>query len=128
MATMGAAVLVIGTQSQAYASTSIYVSDWEPAGYGSFTADPDPARDTPGDSVMACDRAADGWGVQAELDINAVSPFSFDADRIATTRGESSPYCDIVTGNIAEETPVSLRVCLVKGTEKKCTVPKFGKA
>ncbi|MFJ8944596.1 hypothetical protein ACIRG4_15300 [Streptomyces sp. NPDC102395] len=124
MTAAGAAVLVIGAQGQASASSDIFVS-YGAGSEGFWTADP--YRDLTGDTVMACDSNADGWGVQAELDINPL-PGSFSADRIASTRGHASPYCDKQSGDLKEDTPVSLRVCLVKGTEKKCTLPKYGSA
>ncbi|OKK22858.1 hypothetical protein AMK16_00335 [Streptomyces sp. CB00455] len=121
---VGAAVLVIGGQGQASASADIFVG-YGAGSEGYWTADP--YRNLSGDTVMACDSNKDGWGVQAELDINPI-PFSFSADRIASTRGHDSPYCDSESGNLKEDTPVALRVCLVKGSEKKCTLPKYGSA
>ncbi|WP_251096405.1 hypothetical protein [Streptomyces sp. Caat 7-52] len=123
----GAAVLVIGGQGQASASSDIFVS-YGAGSEGFWTADP--YRDLTGDTVMACDSNKDGWGVQAELDINPnpLNPGAFSADRIASTRGHDSPYCDKESGNLKEDTPVALRVCLVKGSEKKCTLPKYGSA
>jgi hypothetical protein len=124
MTAAGAAVLVIGGQGQAFASSSIFVS-YGAGSEGFWRADP--FGDMTGDTVMACDSNADGWGVQAELDINPIFG-NFSADRIATTRGHESPYCDEESGDLKEDTPVSLRVCLVKGAEKKCTLPKGGSA
>ena len=124
MIAAGAAVLVIGGQGQAFASSDLSIT-YNAGSSGFWTADP--YRDLTGDTVTACDSNADGWGVQAELDINPV-PGTFSVDRIASTRGHNSPYCDDASGDLKEDTPVDLRVCLVKGTEKKRTFPQYGSA
>lgn len=89
------------------------------AGFGRFSADP--VGDWPGDAIQACDYYADGWGIEIRMDINP-APDRFYTDRTATTRGHNSPYCSPwATGNIAENTLVALKVCLVKGTTEHCT-------
>ena len=82
-----------------------------------------PAYDEPGDAVKACDGRADGWGIEAQIDIDP-SGATFHVDRVATTRGHTEGYCSPwATGNIRENTPVNLRVCKVKGTERHCLSP-----
>ena len=95
-------------------------------GSGAFRADP---SDTdPGDAIMACDFHPDGWGIETQLDINPGS--SWDTDRYVNTRGQAADYCtDWKPGNIAEETPVAIRVCLVKsGASPICSAPLGGRA
>ncbi|MFS8103855.1 hypothetical protein LFM09_42720 [Lentzea alba] len=89
-------------------------------GTGTFRADP--SGDIPGDSIQACDWAADGWGIETQLDVNPGS--SWDTDRYINTRGHSSPYCSgWKSGNLTENTPVAIRVCLVKGTNAPICSP-----
>ncbi|WP_374119465.1 hypothetical protein [Streptomyces sp. RKAG290] len=79
-------------------------------GYGEWNADP--SGSIPGDSIRACDTAADGWGIEVKLDIGRDGTW----DRTATTRGHNSPYCSPwKSGNIAEGTPVSVQVTNVDG-------------
>lgn len=95
-------------------------------GSGAFRADP---SDTdPGDAIMACDFHGDGWGIETQLDINPGS--NWDTDRYVNTRGHASDYCtDWKPGNIEEETPVAIRVCLVKsGASPICSAGLRGKA
>jgi hypothetical protein len=104
------------------------------AGTGTWNADPwvDPQSDPrdptvfPGDAIRACDYEADGWGIKVYLDIFPGWPYDrADWDRSATTQGHNSPYCTWTTGNIAEDTPVAVWGCMVKGDEvKSCTTPK----
>lgn len=53
---VGAGALVLGMQGSAWAAEKIPVS----GGYGQWQADP--SGSVPGDSIRACDTAADGWG------------------------------------------------------------------
>lgn len=95
-------------------------------GTGTFRADP--SGDIPGDSIQACDWDADGWGIETQLDVNPGS--SWDTDRAVNTRGHASPYCSgWKSGNIAENTPVAIRVCLVKsGSSPICSPGVRGSA
>ncbi|MEV7229840.1 hypothetical protein AB0M79_22920 [Polymorphospora sp. NPDC051019] len=94
-------------------------------GWGDFNSDP--LGGIPGDAIRACDRHADGWGVEMQMDINPGA--SFQVDRIATTQGHNSPYCSgWQSGNIAENTLVALRVCMVKGTSKYCSAIQRARA
>lgn len=95
-------------------------------GTGKFNADP--VSGVPGDSIQACDWAADGWGIETQLDVNPGS--SWDTDRAVNTRGHASPYCsDWKSGNLGENTPVAIRVCLVKsGNSPICTPGVRGSA
>ncbi|MFE9202044.1 hypothetical protein [Micromonospora sp. NPDC007230] len=87
-------------------------------GWGQFQADPEGGL--PGDAIMACDELADGWGIEMRMDINPTSPWQ--TDRVASTRGHNSPWCTgFQTGDIAEDTLVGLRMCIVQGTQEYCT-------
>lgn len=89
----------------------LYNSAGNLLGTGTFRADP--SGDIPGDSIQACDWFADGWGIETQLDVSPGS--SWDTDRTINTRGHSSPYCSgWASGNLTENTPVAIRVCLVK--------------
>ncbi|MFI6132707.1 hypothetical protein [Micromonospora sp. NPDC051141] len=91
-------------------------------GWAEFNADP--WGDTPGDAIRAHDISGDGLGVEAWLDIDPGS--SFQADRIASTRGHTSPYATPwITGNIAEGTRVGLRICLVQGATIYCSGTQY---
>ncbi|MFE4823014.1 hypothetical protein ACFRFU_42735 [Streptomyces sp. NPDC056704] len=61
-----------------------------------------------GDTVCASDYLADGYGIEAHLN---------GTFRQATTAGHNSPYTDCTSGNIAENTPLTLRAYVVKGGE-----------
>ncbi|MFD7481071.1 hypothetical protein ACFV8Z_55925 [Streptomyces sp. NPDC059837] len=58
-----------------------------------------------GDTVGAWDGLADGYGIAAHLN---------GSYRIATTAGHNSPYTDYVSGDIPEDTPLTLRAYVVK--------------
>jgi hypothetical protein len=96
-------------------------------GTGEFRADPSEGG-APGDAIKACDWFADGWGIETQLDVNPGS--SWDTDRSVNTRGHSSPYCSgWATGNLTENTPVAIRVCLVKsGSSPICSPGARGSA
>lgn len=81
-------------------------------GYGQWN--PNPSGSIPGDSIKACDTAADGWGIETWLDSNRDGTI----DRIATTRGHDSPYCSAwESGNLPENTYVDVYVVQVKGDD-----------
>ncbi|PWK86877.1 hypothetical protein C8D88_10438 [Lentzea atacamensis] len=104
----------------------LYDSAGNLLGTGTFKADP--SGSIPGDSIQACDWYADGWGIETQLDINPGS--NWDTDRSINTRGHSSPYCSgWDSGNIAENTPVAIRVCLVRsGSSPACSPGVKGSA
>ncbi|MEU2334892.1 hypothetical protein ABZ608_15100 [Streptomyces sp. NPDC013172] len=102
---------------------------YEGGGYGVWNYDPGPDPigygDAPGDSIAACDIAADGWGIEVRLDIGRDG----DIDRTVSTRGHNSPYCSgYATGNIAEGTPVRVWVVKVSGSTDYHPVYKDGVA
>jgi hypothetical protein len=130
----GAFALIIGVQGQAQAdsasavvgerdagvlSQSIYLDVyWNDVfrGYSDFNADP--SGSIPGDSIRACDGKADGRGIVTQLDINR----NGTVDRSASTRGKNAPYCTSWKGgNIAENKPVRIRGCVVRGDWSACT-------
>ncbi|MEV0154342.1 hypothetical protein AB0H57_11470 [Micromonospora sp. NPDC050686] len=106
--------------SQSYTRMIFIKNGWgETVGTAEFRADP--MDGSPGDALGACDELADGLGVEIRMDIGSSSGF-YQTDRIASTRGRNSPTCTgWVTGDIAENTPVALKVCLVSGTLEYCT-------
>jgi hypothetical protein len=96
-------------------------SDGKTHAVGLFNADP--FASDPGDAIKACDPEPDGWGAEMQMDINPVAG-EFDIDRVASTRGHPAKYCTSwVTGDIAEDMPVALRVCIVKGEDYGCKAP-----
>ncbi|SCF13529.1 hypothetical protein [Micromonospora mirobrigensis] len=98
----------------------------EKVGDGEFRADP--LNGSPGDALGACDDLADGLGVEIRMDIGSSSGF-YSTDRIASTRGRNSPTCTgWVTGDIAENTPVALKVCLVSGSLEYCSGVYYARA
>ncbi|MDX8034226.1 hypothetical protein SK803_28760 [Lentzea sp. BCCO 10_0856] len=113
----------IQSQSIVY---DLYDSAGNHLGIGKFNADP--ADGVPGDAIQACDRFADGWGIETQLDVNPGS--NWDTDRSVNTRGHSSPYCSgWDSGNLGEDTPVAIRVCLVKsGNSPICSPGVRGSA
>ncbi|MGW1892206.1 hypothetical protein ACWCP6_18385 [Streptomyces sp. NPDC002004] len=80
------------------------------AGYGSWAANPGDFGSSTGDTLIAYDKLADGYGIEATL----------NDGRTATTRGHSSPYTDTTPGNLDEGAKRTLTVCLVKGTFSDC--------
>ena len=127
--TVMAAGLSLATVVPAQAADVDYWSaDNQLRGTGYFNADPGDYRDAPGDAIRACDWLADGYGIEAQLDVNvATVPGPFHADRTISTAGHqagSSGYC---TGwkakDIDEGTFVALRVCKVKDGTRSCGRP-----
>ncbi|MFD7236413.1 hypothetical protein ACFWAT_14045 [Streptomyces syringium] len=80
-------------------------------GFARWNADPQPAPDIPGDSLIAKDISPDGWAVEAEL----------STGRIASTRGHKAIYIKVASGNLPEGHRYKLRGCVVKGSERQCT-------
>ncbi|MEV4620789.1 hypothetical protein AB0J74_19020 [Asanoa sp. NPDC049573] len=88
---------------------------------GTFWFQADPANGAPGDALKTCDMEKDGLGTEIRMDIGSSSGFQ-QTDRIASTRGMGAGYCDgWKTGDIAENTSVALKVCLVRGTTEYCS-------
>ncbi|WP_171163712.1 hypothetical protein [Streptomyces sp. I05A-00742] len=85
--------------------------DGHDMGFVRWNADPQPAPDIPGDSLIAKDISPDGWAIEAEL----------SNGRVASTRGHKAIYMKVVSGNLPEGHPYKLRGCVVKGSERKCT-------
>ncbi|WP_433891163.1 hypothetical protein [Streptomyces sp. CA-111067] len=70
----------------------------------------DPSGGDPGDSMRVTDSWADGYGVEADLDISS-SNF-----RIATTAGHNSPYTSKwASGNLPERHKYNMDIWMVKG-------------
>ncbi|WP_443075627.1 transposase [Streptosporangium sp. NBC_01469] len=114
--------LLVASASPAQASGLVWsiwtcgVHEWCPSPGTAYWSD-DPSGSAPGDAIGACDPAADGWGVEVQLDVNR----NGTVDRIATTRGHASPYCSPwATGDLPEGAPVRVRGCQVKGTQRAC--------
>ncbi|WP_338702616.1 hypothetical protein V2W30_35035 [Streptomyces sp. Q6] len=82
----------------------------EYAGYGAWAADPGDLGFSTGDTLVASDQLADGYGIEVTL----------STGRVASSRGYSAPYTDIATGNLAEGATYTMKVCLVKGTFSDC--------
>jgi hypothetical protein len=109
--TVATAALVFAAQGTATAAPQRVNTE---GGYAQWNADP--YNGIPGDAIRACDTTADGWGIEAWLDINRDGTI----DRIASTRGHNAPYCTgWASGDIAEGTPVSIWAVTVKGTSTK---------
>lgn len=88
----------------------------------------DPLDGGPGDALKACDSYADGMGAELRMDINPSGGFQ-RTDRVASTRGHSSPYCSpFATGDMVENTLVALKLCLLKGTTEYCTGTYYARA
>lgn len=109
---LGALVTFTALSGTAWAGTDAAVDVYCPqpfcnveyAGTGYF--------DEYGDRIKACDMNDDGLGVEVKLDIGRDG----DYERVVDTRGHASVYCSPWrTGNIAEGTRVTIRVCLVNG-------------
>lgn len=65
----------------------------------------------PGDSAIAHDQVADGWGIEARLPNGAVS----------TTRGMDSPVYGKWASHLgAEGTSTKMTGCVVRGSERYC--------
>ncbi|MER6443821.1 hypothetical protein [Streptomyces venezuelae] len=99
---------------EANGSLTVHISsprDGHDMGFVRWNADPEPAPNIPGDSLIAKDISPDGWAVEAEL----------SNGRIASTRGHKAIYTKVVSGNLPEGHAYKLRGCVVKGSERLCT-------
>ncbi|MEU3459289.1 hypothetical protein ABZ721_04945 [Streptomyces sp. NPDC006733] len=94
-----------------YTMNLISPRDGHNMGFARWNADPQPAPDIPGDSLIAKDISPDGWSVEAEL----------STGRLASTRGHKAIYQKVVSGNLPEGNKYKLRGCIVKGSERTCT-------
>ncbi|MET8981992.1 hypothetical protein ABZX85_41000 [Streptomyces sp. NPDC004539] len=86
-------------------------NDGDYAGTAIWAADPGSLGSSTGDTLIASDQLADGYGIEAHL----------SDGRIATTRGHSSPYTDTTTGNLDEGAERKMWVCYVQGTFSDCS-------
>lgn len=71
----------------------------------------DPYLDYPGDTLVANDSLADGWGIRAHL----------STGRVASTAGHNSPYEDWASGDLGEGNRYTMWVCAVKGDTAICS-------
>ncbi|MFD3540408.1 hypothetical protein ACFWUQ_13030 [Streptomyces sp. NPDC058662] len=89
---------------------SVRNNSWgETAGYASWRQDPDGSL--PGDALTASDTLPDGYGIEARL----------STGRVASTRGQDSPYTVTKTGDLPEGNSYTMRLCVVKGDWEKCS-------
>jgi hypothetical protein len=63
-----------------------------------------------GDLLIAHDRLADGYGIEAHL----------STGRVASTAGQSSPVTVEKPGNLTENRSYEMWVCVVKGSFERC--------
>ncbi|MET7704193.1 MULTISPECIES: hypothetical protein [unclassified Streptomyces] len=128
MAAAGAFGLVLVTNSPAFAADQwrtdllqddVYldlIRDGSMRGQGYFRADP--VNGAPGDSFSACDRNADGKGIEVHRKFNG-STATWKV--MASTRGHSAGYCTgDITDNMTENTYLAVRLCIVEGTHQTC--------
>jgi hypothetical protein len=115
MGTAVAAVAITASPAQASVSNVVVTkvcSLCPEAGHMTFMADPHTRA--PGDSIQVCDIQSDGWGIEGYLYYNGV------IIRTADTRGHNAKYCTSwKSGNLPEDHSVTLKVCMVKGSETK---------
>ncbi|WP_327709463.1 hypothetical protein OG912_13015 [Streptomyces sp. NBC_00464] len=64
-----------------------------------------------GDTLIAKDVNADGWGIEARM----------STGRVASTRGLSSPVTVKKTGDLTEGNWYNIQLCLVKGSDESCS-------
>ncbi|MET9433756.1 hypothetical protein [Streptomyces sp. NPDC006551] len=109
---VAALVLVLAAQGTATAAATRAVTE---GGHAEWNADPH--NGIPGDSIRACDTTADGWGIEAWLDIDRNGTI----DRIASTRGHDAPYCTgWISGNIEPKgRAIQMWAVTVEGTGTK---------
>ncbi|MCX4908474.1 hypothetical protein [Streptomyces sp. NBC_00878] len=108
---VGTAALLFAAQGTAAAAP---VRANTEGGYVQWNADP--YDGIPGDSFRACDTTADGWGIEARLDVNR----NGTTDQQVSTRGHDAPYCTgWVYADLAEGTPIALWAVTVRGSEEK---------
>ncbi|WP_333738820.1 hypothetical protein [Streptomyces sp. IBSBF 2806] len=115
----GGMVVFASTPALASADLTVHVHDCgvcSTHGYGWFKADPEAGL--PGDALKACDLDADTYAITAWL----YNRDTGNLIRKVSTAGHAANYCTPwATGNIAEQTPVWLKVCTTKGsTEYLC--------
>ncbi|MHA6763399.1 hypothetical protein [Streptacidiphilus sp. PAMC 29251] len=85
----------------------VYTNVNETTVAGEVTFSKNPLDGYPGDAIRAYDALADGYGIEATLNVG---------ERFATTSGHSSPYYSPwATGNLPEGTSYQLSVQVIKG-------------
>lgn len=90
-----------------------YNPSGEVAGTMDWDANPLPGGE-PGDAFRVSDHLEDSWGMEATM----TAPV---AGLKATTRGQAAPYRSPWTRrDLREGTPVSIRLCAVRGTSSHC--------
>ncbi|CAG7649533.1 hypothetical protein [Actinacidiphila bryophytorum] len=76
---------------------------------GTFQWSADPSGSNPGDAMRVTDDAADGFGIEADLDTGS-------SIRVATTAGHDSPYTSAwATGDLPEGKQYTVYIYLVSG-------------
>ncbi|MEV0986535.1 hypothetical protein [Streptomyces sp. NPDC049949] len=111
LSTTGITGLAAMSADGSYTINIMSPRDGHEMGFARWNADPQPAPNIPGDSLVAKDISPDGWAVEAEL----------STGRVASTRGHKAIYIAVASGNLPEGHPYKLRGCIVKGSERKCT-------
>ncbi|MFG2332735.1 hypothetical protein ACGFMM_24315 [Streptomyces sp. NPDC048604] len=92
------------------------------AGAMVWNADPITSTGIPGDAFQVVDRLSDGWGMEATMIIPVTG-------RVATTRGHAAVYYSPWnTGDLREDTQVSIQLCAVAGDRKVCSAAYSGHA
>ncbi|GAQ55544.1 hypothetical protein [Streptomyces acidiscabies] len=86
-------------------------NDGDYAGTAEWAADPGDFGSSTGDTLIASDQLADGYGIVAHL----------SDGRTASTRGYSSPFTDRTTGDLDEGADRTMWVCYVQDTYSKCS-------
>lgn len=79
------------------------------AGYGWWQSDP--SAEISGDTIVAHDNLADGYGIVTHL----------STGRVASTAGYPSPYTAQASGNLTEGNTYTMWVCAVKGSWSTCS-------
>ncbi|MGV9349473.1 hypothetical protein ACWDSD_32695 [Streptomyces spiralis] len=107
-ALLAGGTLIAGASSAAAANMGGALYDDDLVYRGSWEWNQDPHDGEPGDAFRVTDSVADGWGVEAVLEISPTP-------RVATTQGHSSPYTSPwATGDLPEGTDYTLSFYIVK--------------
>ncbi|WP_328538113.1 hypothetical protein [Streptomyces sp. NBC_00344] len=104
------ALLTFATATSAFAESTWFVYSANKAGFGEFTDN--------GDKFVACDHAADGYGVYLKMTGQVYrGPATGNVGVSAATYfsiGNGNCSSNWVPYDLAEKTPVTLQVCLGK--------------